>query len=119
MTKKAPKVIEIKDITGQAASLVSDPLAAAAVEEVTHPLDHEPAVQETAKITRDTMIGDAAMLAPDAAEIMFSYGLHCFGCGMTAYETIEQGCSGHGMADEEIDALVDELNESVERGKGA
>jgi hybrid cluster-associated redox disulfide protein len=68
-------------------------------------------------VTRDTLIGDAAREVPDAAEIMFSYGLACFGCGMTAYETIEQGCSGHGMEDEEIDNLVAELNESLERAR--
>jgi hybrid cluster-associated redox disulfide protein len=67
------------------------------------------------RVTKDTLIGEAADKVPDAAEIMFSYGLHCFGCGMTAYETIEQGCSGHGMGDEEIESLVDELNDSLER----
>ena len=68
-------------------------------------------------ITRDTMVGDAAQMSPDAPEIMFSYGLHCFGCGMNAFETIEQGCMGHGMGDDEIDNLVKELNEAVERSR--
>jgi hybrid cluster-associated redox disulfide protein len=67
------------------------------------------------KITKSTLILQAARMCPDAAEIMMSHGLHCIGCGMTAYETIEQGCIGHGMSQEEIQQLVDELNEALEK----
>jgi hybrid cluster-associated redox disulfide protein len=48
---------------------------------------------------------------------MLSYGLHCIGCGMNAFETIEQGCMGHGMGDEEINSLIDELNEAYDAYK--
>jgi hybrid cluster-associated redox disulfide protein len=70
-----------------------------------------------AGITRQTLIGDAARSSPEAAEIMFNHGLHCIGCGMTAFESIEQGCAGHGLADKEIDSLVKELNIAVEKSK--
>ncbi|MBN1792168.1 DUF1858 domain-containing protein [Candidatus Woesearchaeota archaeon] len=59
-------------------------------------------------------IGEAARTSGAAPEIMFSYGLHCLGCGMMAFETIEQGCSAHGMSEEEIDKLVGELNEAAQ-----
>ena len=74
----------------------------------------EPDSEEHGPITKDTPIGEAAMSSPEAPMIMMSYGLHCLGCGMTAYETIEQGCAGHGMPDEIIDRLVDELNEAAD-----
>ncbi|MBN2142935.1 DUF1858 domain-containing protein [Candidatus Woesearchaeota archaeon] len=69
----------------------------------------------TRKITRETVIGEAARSSDDAPEIMFGYGLHCLGCGMTAFETIEQGCGAHGMSDEEIDKMVEDLNEAAEK----
>ena len=47
---------------------------------------------------------------PEAMNILFENGLHCIGCHMSAYETIEQGCLAHGMSDKEIDALVKQLN---------
>jgi hybrid cluster-associated redox disulfide protein len=69
------------------------------------------------KVTKDTLIGDAARMCPEAPQIMFSFGLHCIGCGMTAFESIGQGCAGHGMSEEETDALVKELNEAIEKHK--
>ena len=62
------------------------------------------------KITRQTMIADAVKLNPMAPQIMFSYGLHCIGCHVSLYETIEQGCMGHGMDGKEIDKMIEELN---------
>lgn len=47
---------------------------------------------------------------PEAMNILFENGLHCIGCHMSAYETIEQGCLAHGMNDKEIDVLVKQLN---------
>ena len=45
-----------------------------------------------------------------AAEILFKAGLHVIGCPMTAQENLEDGCMAHGMADKDIDKLVEELN---------
>lgn len=70
--------------------------------------------ESSGRVTKDTPIGEAARSSPHAAEILMSYGLHCIGCGMTAFETIEQGCAGHGMDDGTVRALVEELNEAAE-----
>ena len=47
---------------------------------------------------------------PEAMNILFENGLHCIGCHMSAYETIEQGCLAHGMTNKQIDVLVKKLN---------
>jgi len=62
-------------------------------------------------ITKDTLIGDAIEKNPKAAEIMFSYGLYCIGCGGASMETIEQGAKMHGISDEKIEEMVKKMNE--------
>ena len=67
--------------------------------------------QAQAKVTKDMTIGDVVAMYPDVAPVLMENGIHCFGCGANAYETIEQGFAGHGLADEEIDDLVAKMNE--------
>ena len=66
------------------------------------------------KITKDTTIGDVANKYPGAASIMLKYGLHCVGCAVNPFETIENGCLGHGMDENTINSLVDDLNKNFE-----
>lgn len=47
---------------------------------------------------------------PKAAVVLMRYGLHCIGCHISAFETLEQGAKAHGLTDEQIDAMVAELN---------
>lgn len=63
------------------------------------------------EITKDMTIGDVVGRYPEAAAVMMGYGLHCVGCGANPYETIENGCLGHGMDEVTINKLVEELNE--------
>ena len=44
---------------------------------------------------------------PDAIMILFEKGMHCIGCGMAGFETLEQGALVHGI---DVDELVKELN---------
>jgi hydroxylamine reductase len=70
--------------------------------------------KETKKlVTKDMLIGDIAVKHPKAVPIMFKFGMHCIGCGMTAYESLEQGCLAHGMSNEEIDKMIEEINKAV------
>jgi len=48
--------------------------------------------------------------APEAGEVLFNSGMHCIGCGMAAYETLEQGAMAHGL---DPDKLVDEINKKL------
>ena len=63
-----------------------------------------------AKITENTLIADCLELNPNAAEILLSAGMHCFGCALAHGETIEQAVAVHG---EDLDALLEKLNEGI------
>jgi hybrid cluster-associated redox disulfide protein len=69
-------------------------------------------------ITKDMLIGEVASKYPETIEVMFKHGMHCIGCGMTAYETLEQGCMGHGMNEEEVSKMVEDMNKlAVKKAK--
>ncbi len=68
-------------------------------------------------ITKDMNIREIVQKHPIAAEVMFKYGLHCVGCHVAQWETLEQGCQAHAMSTEKIDEMVKEINEAVEKQK--
>lgn len=67
--------------------------------------------QASARIERSMNVADILTLLPNAAPIIAQYGLSCFSCEANSYETIEEGCRGHGMAEADIDDLMTDLNE--------
>jgi iron-sulfur cluster assembly accessory protein len=73
-------------------------------------------MQEQAQaITKDMLIGEAVSQYPEVADVFLSYGLHCVGCHVNAYESIEQGSLGHGMTPEEVEEMVAETNEYIKQ----
>ncbi len=62
------------------------------------------------EIRKDMTIGEVVNKYPESATVMLGYGLHCVGCAVNPYETIENGCMGHGMDEETINKLVGDLN---------
>ena len=68
-------------------------------------------------VTKQMLIGELASKYPKAVPLLFEAGMHCIGCGMTAYESLEQGCQAHGMSDDEIDKLVEKINKAVNKSK--
>ncbi len=62
------------------------------------------------KITKHMLIGDVASQYPETFDVFVRFGLHCVGCHVAAFETIEQGAMGHGI---DADELVKELNAAV------
>lgn len=66
-------------------------------------------------IHRDMPIAEIVTLIPEAKSVLGEYGLHCFSCAGSEYENLAEGCLGHGFSDEEIDELVDDLNQILER----
>lgn len=64
-------------------------------------------------VTKDMIIADVVAKYPDVAGILTKYGLHCIGCHANPYESIENGSLGHGMSDEEIDVMMNEVNEYI------
>jgi iron-sulfur cluster assembly accessory protein len=67
------------------------------------------------KVTGDMIIGDVVLAFPQAVPIMLSHGLHCVGCHANAFDTVEDGSRGHGMPDEEILEMIEEINAAINR----
>ncbi len=64
-------------------------------------------------VTKDMTIGDIIKNHPEAVEVMLSYGLHCVGCQVQFWETLEGGCLGHGFEEKKINELVTDINEKI------
>lgn len=62
------------------------------------------------KITKDMTLGEIAEKHPKAAEVLLKYGLHCIGCSVAVWETLEQGAAAHGIQGKELEKLLKELN---------
>jgi hybrid cluster-associated redox disulfide protein len=71
--------------------------------------------QETIK--KEMSFGEVLQKSPEAAEILFENGLHCIGCGMAMYESLEDGCKSHGMNKKQIDELIKKLNKKEKTKK--
>ena len=65
-------------------------------------------------VTENMMVGDVIEKYPEAAEVLFESGMHCFGCAMASFETLEQGCLAHGLDPDEI---VNKINKKLEDKK--
>jgi len=63
------------------------------------------------KITKKTKLNKILEAKGEkAAEILMNSGMGCFGCPMAQMESLEDGCKGHGMSDEKINEIVEDLN---------
>lgn len=64
-------------------------------------------------IHKDMRVQEVVALFPPAAGIMSEYGLHCFACSIGGVETLEEGCRMHGLGDEEIAELLDDISTAM------
>lgn len=65
-------------------------------------------------ITKDTTIEEVVKKYPETMMVFMKHGLHCVGCHVSAFESIEQGAIAHGI---DTDALVTDLNKVVSSKK--
>ena len=72
-------------------------------------------IQKKEHITKDWTMGDIVQKYPAAVEIMSKYGLHCFGCHVSTWETLEQGIHGHGGSSQDVENMVHEMNKMIEQ----
>lgn len=70
-------------------------------------------INKPKQIHKNMQIAEAVALHPKVGEIFTGFGLHCVGCHVSPYETIEQGCLIHGMSMETIKKMVDTVNETI------
>lgn len=64
----------------------------------------------TMTITKDMTIEQVVSEYPETMLVFMRHGLHCVGCHVSAYESIEEGAMAHGI---NVDALVADLNKVV------
>ena len=69
-----------------------------------------------AKINKDMTIEEAVRQYPETIPIFLNYGLHCIGCHVANWETIEQGAITHGITN--FDSMLQDLNKvAAETGR--
>ncbi len=61
-------------------------------------------------ITKNMSIGDIVEKYPGSMQVMLNHGLHCVGCHVESWETLEEGAVAHGV---DADILVNKLNENT------
>ncbi len=58
--------------------------------------------------TKDTIVAEVMMKAPQTQPLFLNIGMHCLGCAFATGETIEQACNTHGV---DPDDFLEELND--------
>ena len=62
------------------------------------------------EVTKDTIISDIMMNAPETMPLFQGIGMHCMGCALATGETVEQACNAHGV---EVESFIKKLNEFI------
>ena len=65
-------------------------------------------------ISKDAKISEVVTKHPETIKVFLEEGLHCIGCCAANFESIEQGCSAHGI---DADKLVEKLNKAIKEKK--
>jgi hybrid cluster-associated redox disulfide protein len=66
------------------------------------------------KVTKDMLISEIMEKFPELAEfLVFEYGLHCVGCVVASFETLEQGALAHDIKGNDLDDMIDQLNKII------
>lgn len=54
------------------------------------------------KINKNMTFSELIDKFPESVEVLLENGMHCFGCPMSAGESLEQGCLAHGLNPDKI-----------------
>ncbi|MDP2684309.1 MAG: DUF1858 domain-containing protein [bacterium] len=63
-------------------------------------------------ITKDMLMGELVSKYPQTSEVLMKNGLHCIGCMLSPYESLESGVAVHGIP---IKPLLKELNQVINK----
>lgn len=66
-------------------------------------------------LSKDMPISEISEQSPRAIELLSMYGLHCASCFANSFDTLENGALVHGMDEEEMETMIDEINEQLEK----
>jgi len=61
-------------------------------------------------ITKNMLVGDIVKKYPELVITMLEHGMHCVGCHVATWETLEQAALGHGI---DVNKFVNELNKKI------
>lgn len=64
-------------------------------------------------ITKQTTIKNLLEQHPEVMEILLDHGIECIECHASPNESIEEGFFEHGMTDDEIGQIIDDLNKEI------
>ena len=64
------------------------------------------------QVTKDTIVYDIMLNAPETAPLFQRIGMHCLGCPSSLGETVEEACWVHGI---DVDKLLELVNEEANR----
>ena len=59
------------------------------------------------EVTKETVISEIMMNAPDCVPLFQEIGMHCMGCALATGENVEEACDAHGV---DVDAFLNKLN---------
>ena len=60
-----------------------------------------------AQVTKDMTFAAVMRMHPDVVKVLAKYNLGCIGCMGAQNESLEQGCSAHGI---NVDDIINDLN---------
>jgi hybrid cluster-associated redox disulfide protein len=66
-------------------------------------------------VTASTTVADVLLKRPRAARILARHRMHCVGCAIAPFETLEQACEIYGVS---LRPLLAELNASSIESSG-
>ena len=66
-------------------------------------------------IRKDMSFAEILENNPESIEILFRRGMHCIGCGMAQFETLEQGAMMHGIDANELVKEINNENKSLKK----
>ncbi len=66
------------------------------------------------KISKKINFSELIQNYPESAEVLMNEGMHCIGCMMASFETLEQGCKAHGLNPSKI---VEKINRRIKQKK--
>lgn len=69
------------------------------------------------KIDKNIQIGELVMNYPQSVDVLFNHGFHCIGCGLSAYETLEQGALAHGFDEATVEEIIRQIKDAVKKSE--
>ena len=67
--------------------------------------------------TKEMIIADVVKFYPEVVEVLFEYGLHCIGCHISGFETVEQGAIAHGIAGDNLRNMMLDAYDRIKETK--